>query len=61
MDYETFATREAAARIVAMMRGWAVEIVQLYLPDNENADGDGHAWVIQCDGTLYLRRDGYVR
>jgi len=61
MDHETFPTREAAAKFAAMMRGWAIEIVQLYLPDAEHADGDGLAWVIQCDGDKFLRRDGYVR
>ena len=61
MDYETFPDREAAANFAAMMRGWAIEIVQLYLPDDDYADLDGNAWVIQCDGDKFLRRDGYVR
>lgn len=61
MDYQTFATRQDAQSEIEKMLGWSAEPVQLVLPEDPNADEDGNAWVIQCDGDKYLRRDGYVR
>jgi len=61
MDYQTYRTRNHAEKEVARMKGWLAKPVQLYLPDDPNASRAGNAWVIQCDDTLYLRSDGYVR
>lgn len=61
MGYETFATEAEAMAHIREMIGWDAEAVQLHLPDDSKADADGNAWVIQCDGSLFLRDDGYVR
>lgn len=58
-DYQTFDTRQDAQREIATMRGWTAKAVRLTLatPDGRTVD----RWVIQCDGTHYLRADGFVR
>lgn len=61
MDYQTYPTRKAAKEEIKTMRGWSTKIVSVYLPDDPNANKNGNAFVIQCDGDKYLRDDGYVR
>ena len=66
MGYMTFRTRAEAKAEVAKMRGWTTRIVQLYMPDDANADDNGNVYVIQCNAgnkyqqPIYLRTDGYV-
>ena len=61
MDQQTFKTRKQAVAEIEKMRGWDAKPVKLCLPDSPDADKDGNAWVIQCDGNKYMRKDGYVR
>ena len=61
MNYQTFKTRKQAKMEIAKMRGWAARPRHFYLPEDPNANHEGYAWVIECDGRLYLRADGYVR
>jgi len=61
MDFETFSTRRQAKATIAQMRGWTARAVKLFLPEDPKADREGNAWVIECEGRLYLRKDGYVR
>jgi len=69
MDYQTFRTRKNAKAEAAKMRGWSVKVVKIYLGHDpydsdsmkHNIDGKGNTWVIECNGNMYLRADGYVR
>ena len=67
MDYQTFRTRADAQAAILTVRGWGwnARATQLYLPENENANKEGNAWVVEfAVGTpdpKYLRTDGYVR
>ena len=61
MDYQTFKTRKDALAEIEKMRGWDAKPKQLFLPGDENANRNDNAWVIQCDGNKYLRKNGYVR
>jgi hypothetical protein len=56
MDMQTYATRTEAEATIETMRGWDAEAEEINIgPDDETA------WSILCDGTKYLRTDGYVR
>lgn len=55
MDRETFPTRKATLAVIAEMKGWTARPERI-----EGYDGR-KVWVICCNGTLYLRNDGYVR
>jgi len=59
--YQTYKTRKEAETEVAKMRGWEARPRHFYLPGDPNANREGYAWVIECEGRLYLRTDGYVR
>lgn len=56
MDKQTYNTQREALAKIKTMRGWHARPIRLYLDDDR-----GDQWVIQCDHTLYLRLDGYVR
>ena len=60
-DYQTFKTYLDAEAEIAKMRGWETTPKRMYLPGDPNADRKGMTWVIECNGRLYLRTDGYVR
>lgn len=58
MDYDVFATKEAAEVRIAEMRGWDAEAGQVV--DNEGNE----IWVIEIKtggDPQYLRSDGHVR
>ena len=68
MNYKTFKNFEDAenAELSLNAHGWpGAERVQMYIPDDDNADDDGNVWIISVPkGTgdrLALRNDGHVR
>lgn len=68
MDYQTYPTRQAAGTQAAKSRetGWPdAAAILLCLPDDENANPNGNAWVVRCerngDQGTFIREDGYVR
>lgn len=65
-DYQTYPTFHDAVAARDALQGWDdAEVGQIYLPDHEDADGEGNVWVLRCSGTEeqgeYLRTDGQVR
>jgi len=68
MDFQTYKTRKDAQAAADKMQGWSgKQIVQMYLPDDPNANRNGNAWVIRCrfyptsKAYVFMRTDGYVR
>lgn len=61
MDYQTFPSKKAALTQIATMRGWDAKPVRFTLQTQPDSNETIDAWVIQCDGSKFLRSDGYVR
>lgn len=63
---QTFKTRKEAAAHIATMAGWSARPVKLFLAVEDSYDPEhGYAkhadqWAVECDGSKYLRTDGYV-
>jgi hypothetical protein len=63
-DYETYTSGSILAEQIKRMHetGWPkAQSAKIYLPEHEDADGDGNVWVIEADPGRYVRRDGFVR
>jgi hypothetical protein len=57
---QTFPTKEDADEVIAGMKGWDANAVEIESLADER--GRTHpVWVIQCDGDQYLCWDGFVR
>ena len=65
LDYQTYKTKKDALRTMSWMRGWYnLRAEHLHLPEDENANRNGDAWVIAVgprERPQYMRRDGFVR
>ena len=59
MAYLTFATKREALAEIEHMRGWEAKPVKVKVYSMSGKLVS--KWAIQCNGDLYLRRDGYVR
>lgn len=60
MDKQRYQTRAQAQVEVDKMRGWTTKIERAVVL-NDAGTKLATVYVIRCDGTKYLRTDGYVR
>jgi hypothetical protein len=61
MDYQTFDSKEDAEGTISRMLGWIAKAVQIQLPSPTDPQELVDTWVVECDGGLYLRDDGFIR